>query len=159
MINVGSSLPDIELVGTDMKPMRLSEVRDRISVIAFFPGAFTSVCTKEMCTLQDSLGKLGGLNAEVIAVSVDSPFSNKAFSEANRLEFRVMSDYRREAVKAFGIELEDFAGLREYTAAKRSVFIVDSRGVVRYKWISDDPRVEPDYDIIVREIEKISEEG
>ena len=94
-------------------------------VLAFFVGAFTSTCTKEVCAFRDSMALLIDLNAQVVGVAVTDPFSNKAFSEKNRLPFPVLSDYRREVIKQWKLELPDFAGLKGYTVAKRSIFILD----------------------------------
>jgi len=149
-IKVGDKAPDFTLNGTDLKPKRFSDFLTQTIVLAFFPGAFTSVCTKEMCTFRDSLARLNNLKAQVIGVSVNDPFSSKAFAEKNLLTFPLLCDYNREVVKLYGIELNDFAGLKGYTAAKRSVFIIDKTGTVRYVWISDNPGIEPNYE----EIEK-----
>ncbi len=154
-VDVGQKATDFILYDTDLKPRRLKEFLIKKVVLAFYPGAFTSVCTKEMCTLRDSLAKLSTLKAQVIGISVNDPFSNKAFAEANMLNFPLLSDYNREVVKLYGILATDFAGLKGYTAAKRSVFILDSKGTVRYRWISEDPRVEPNYDEIERALEEI----
>jgi peroxiredoxin len=156
MIDVGHGIPDIELLDTDMKPVRLSRLRGKITVIAFFPGAFTGVCTKEMCTFRDNMAKLNALNAEVVGISVDGPFANKAFKEQNRINFRLLSDYSRTAVKEFGIELKDFAGMKGYTASKRAIFIVGKDMKVQYRWVSDDPTVEPDYSIIMEEANRLT---
>lgn len=153
-IKVGQKAPDFALNDTDLKTKRLSDFLTRTLVLAFFPGAFTSVCTKELCTFRDSIARLGSLKAQVVGVSVNDPFSNKAFAEKNLLTFPLLCDYNREVVKLYGIELPDFAGLKGYTAAKRSVFIIDKNGIVRYVWISDNPRIEPNYE----EIEKILEQ-
>nr|MDO8100243.1 redoxin domain-containing protein [Candidatus Njordarchaeota archaeon] len=83
------------------------------------------------------------------------PFSNKAFAERNMLSFPLLSDYNREVIGLYGVAAKDFAGLKGYTAAKRSVFIVDRTGTVRYVWISEDPRVEPNYGEIERVLEEI----
>jgi len=147
--NVGEKAPDFTLPDTDRKSRRLSEFRGKKLVLAFFPGAFTSVCTKEMCAFRDSLARLNELKAQVVGVSVNDPFSNKGFAERNLLTFPLLSDYNREVVRLYGIELNDFAGLKGYSVAKRSVFILDKDGVVRYRWVSEDPGVEPNY----REIE------
>jgi peroxiredoxin len=95
-----------------------------------------------MCTFRDSLKSLPG---QVVAVSVNDPFTNKAFAEMHQLQFPILSDYTRETIKKYKIFHDDFAGLKGYTAAKRSVFIIDENGVVRYKWVSEDPGKEPDY--------------
>ena len=149
-VKVGDVAPDFTLVDMEMKPRSLREFRGRNIVLAFFPGAFTSVCRKELCTLRDSIARLEGLNAQVLGISVNDPFSNKAFHEMNMLNFPLLCDYNREVVKLYGVAMYDFAGLKGYTASKRSIFIVDKEGVVRYRWVSEDPRMEPDYEGIER---------
>ncbi len=153
-IRVGEKAPDFTLNGTDLKPRGLSDFLTQTVVLAFFPGAFTSVCTKEMCAFRDSLARLSTLKAQVVGVSVNDPFSNHAFAEKNMLTFPLLCDYNREVVKLYGIELPDFAGLKGYTAAKRSIFIIDKQGIVRYVWVSDNPGIEPNYE----EIEKFLEQ-
>ncbi len=108
-----------------------------------------------MCIFRDSLTKLSELEAQVIGISVNDPFSNKAFAEANSLNFPLLSDYNRDVVRLYGVAAEDFAGLRGYTAAKRSVFILDKNSTVRYIWISEDPRKEPPYEEIERKLENV----
>lgn len=124
-------------------------------VLAFFPGAFTSVCTKEMCTFRDSIQALNSLNAQVVGISVNDPFTNKAFAEANKLQFPILSDYTRETVRKYNVFHDHFAGLAGYTAAKRSVFVLDDDGIVRYRWVSDDPGKQPDYDAIKKVLAEI----
>jgi len=154
-VKVGDVAPDFTLVDMEMKPRSLREFRGRNIVLAFFPGAFTSVCRKELCTLRDSIARLEGLNAQVLGISVNDPFSNKAFHEMNMLNFPLLCDYNREVVKLYGVAMYDFAGLKGYTASKRSIFIVDKEGVVRYRWVSEDPRMEPDYEGIERGLETL----
>lgn len=156
MVNVGERAPDVQLVDSERKPVRISDFRGKKTVLAFFPGAFTGTCTREMCTFRDGLSSFNGLQANVVGISVDSPFSNKVFAETNKFGFKVLSDYAREAVRLYGIPLENFAGLRGYTAAKRSVFILDKEGTVRFKWVSDDPTIEPNYDQVLKELEKVA---
>lgn len=144
-VKVGEKAPDFTLVDTGLKPRSLKEFLGKTTILAFYPAAFTGVCTKEMCTFRDSLGQLTGIGAQVVGISVDTPFSNKAFAEQNGLTFPVLSDYNREVTRAFGIAFPDLAGLKGLTVAKRSVFVLDKQGVVRYAWISEDPKKEPDY--------------
>lgn len=153
--SVGSKAPGFRLVDMEMKPRDLSEFTGRKVVLAFYPGAFTSMCKKEMCTLRDALSNLEALDAQVIGISVNDPFSNRAFHEMNMLNFPLLCDYNREVVKKYGVFHEDFAGLKGYTAAKRSVFILDREGVIRYRWVSDNPGVEPDYAEIEAELGKL----
>ena len=152
-VEVGDVAPDFTILDTEMKPRGLSEFRGGNLVLAFFPGAFTSVCKREMCTFRDSISRLEELNAQVVGISVNDPFSNKAFQEMNMLNFPLLCDFNREVVELYGVAMHDFAGMRGYIAAKRSVFVIDKDGVVRYRWVSEDPRVEPDY----KEIEKVLE--
>ncbi len=154
-VKVGDMAPNFTLSDTDKKPRSLKEFLGRKVVLAFFVGAFTATCTKEMCEFRDSMTRLTDLEAQVVGISVNDPFSNKAFVEKNRLPFPVLSDYSRETVKKYGLELQDFAGLKGYTVAKRSIFILDSKGVVRYVWVSDDPSVEPNYTEIQKALEQI----
>jgi peroxiredoxin len=154
-IKVGDEAPDFALPDTKLKKRSLKEFRGRKVVLAFFVGAFTSVCTKEMCTFRDSMARLINLKAQVIGVSVNDPFSNQAFAEKNRLPFPVLSDYNRQTIRAYGIENPDFGGLTGYTVAKRSIFLIDIKGTVRYVWTTDDPTVEPDYGEIEDALETI----
>jgi len=145
-VEIEQKPPDFQLHDQDRKQQTLKDFIGKKTVIAFFPGAFTSVCTREMCAFRDSMQALNRLNAQVVAISVNDPFTNKAFAEANKLQFPILSDYGRETVRKFNVFHEDFAGLKGYTAAKRSVFVLDDKGVVRYRWISEDPGKEPNYD-------------
>jgi peroxiredoxin len=145
---LGSTAPEFNLPNTSNEPTSLSGLRGKKVVLAFFPAAFTGVCEKELCTFRDSMAAFNDMNATVLGISVDGPFSNAAFSQANNLNFNVLSDYTRTTVNAYGVALNDFAGLPGYTASQRSVFIVDETGTVTYEWIAPNPGVEPDYDAV-----------
>jgi len=153
---VGDKALNFTLPDTDLKPRSLREFQGQKVVLAFFVGAFTSVCTKEMCAFRDSMARLIDLKAQVIGVSVNDPFSNKAFAEKNRLSFPILSDVNREVIRLYNLESPDFAGIKGYSVAKRSIFVLDKKGVVRYDWITDDPTVEPNYDkieLVLAEVE------
>jgi peroxiredoxin len=153
---VGQKAPDFTLSDTDRKPRKLGEFLGKNLVLAFFLGAFTPVCTKEMCAFRDSIARLNELKAQVVGVSVNDPFSNKGFAERNMLTFPLLSDCNREVVRLYGIEMKDFAGLKGYNAAKRSVLILDKDGIVRYRWVSDDPGKEPNCKEIETALAQIS---
>jgi glutaredoxin-dependent peroxiredoxin len=155
LIKIGDKAPNFALPDIDMKNHSLEEFKGQKVVLAFFVGAFTSVCTKEMCAFRDSMSRLIDLKAQVIGISVNDPFSNKGFAEKNKLPFPILSDYNREAIRAYGIENPDFAGLKGYSVAKRSIFILDKQGTVLYLWISEDPTVEPNYEELERALAKI----
>ncbi|KIG19521.1 Alkyl hydroperoxide reductase subunit C-like protein [Enhygromyxa salina] len=146
MPDIGSDAPDFTLPDTKREAVKLSAQRGKNVVLAFFPAAFTGVCEKELCTFRDSLAAFNDLDAAVYGICVDAPFSNAAFAEKNGLNFPILSDYAREAVRAYGIEHADFAGMAGYTAAKRSVFVVDKEGKLRFAWVADNPGQEPNYD-------------
>ncbi len=154
-VKVGDAAPDFELYDQDRKPRRLSEFKGKKVVLAFFPGAFTSVCTKEMCTFRDGMAEFNKLDATVIGISVNDPFTLKGFAEQNNLNFVLLSDYTREVSRKYGGVHEDFIGMKGYSVAKRAVFILDRDLVVRYAWVSEDPLKEPDYEEIKRELAKI----
>jgi len=155
-VKVGDKAPDFTLPDTKLKPRSLKEFLGNKIVLAFFVGAFTSVCTKEMCAFRDSMARLTDLKAQIVGIAVSDPFSNKAFAEKNMLSFPILSDYNREIIKTYGIELPDFAGLKGYTTSKRAIFILDRMGTVRYVWISDNPAVEPNYSEIESYLEKMA---
>jgi peroxiredoxin len=147
-VEIGQVAPDFTLFDSARQKVTLSEQRGKKVVIAFFPAAFTGVCEKELCTFRDSMEALNGLNAQVLAVSVDAPFANAAFAQRNQLTFPVLSDYAREATEAYGVALNNFAGMPGYTASQRAVFVVDEEGAITYTWIAPNPGVEPDYDAV-----------
>jgi peroxiredoxin len=145
-IKIGDKAPEFSLVDTTKKPRTLSEFLGKKTVVIFYPGAFTGVCTKEVCAFRDSFETLNGLNAQVIGISVDPPFSNRVFAEQNKLNFVLLSDITRYVSAQYAGLYMDFSGVAGYTAAKRSVFVLDQQGIVKYAWISDNPGAEPNYD-------------
>jgi glutaredoxin-dependent peroxiredoxin len=152
---VGETAPDFTLVDTNLKPRSLHEFQGQKVVLAFFVGAFTGVCTKEMCAFRDSMARLIDLKAQVVGISVNDPFSNKGFAEKNQLAFPILSDVNREVIRAYNLEMPDFVGIKGYTVSKRSIFILDRKGVVCYTWITEDPTVEPDYKKIEQALSEI----
>jgi peroxiredoxin len=108
-----------------------------------------------MCSFRDSVAKLSRLNAQVVGISVNDPFTLKGFAERNSLNFPLLSDYRRTAITEYGVQLPDFAGLKGYTVAQRSIFIIDRDEKVRFSWVAADPSIEPDYKLVEEELRKI----
>ena len=145
MTDVGSNIPSFELPDADGKFVNISEFKGKNIVLVFYPAAFTGVCKTELCHFRDDLSKFSNMDAEVIGISVDYPFSVKEFSTTNNINFLLLCDYNKTVIKQFDIEFSDFFNLEGYTVAKRSVFIVDKSGIIQYKWIADDPGQEPDY--------------
>jgi peroxiredoxin len=154
-IHVGDKAPDFTLYDTEKKSRSLAEFLGKKTILAFFPGAFTGVCTKEMCALRDSMTRFNELNAQVVGISVDSPFANKGFAAQNNLQFPLLSDFTRSTLLDYGVVHDGFSGLVGYVAAKRSVFVLDKDGVVRYAWVSDIPAVEPNYEEVTKALSSL----
>ncbi|MDQ2051369.1 redoxin domain-containing protein [Natronolimnohabitans sp. A-GB9] len=156
MPETGDEAPDFTapLANGDIEEFTLSDrLEDEAPIVlAFFPGAFTSVCTTEMCEFQDRLAAFDDVDASVYGVSRDSPFTLNEFRAQNELEFGLISDLNEEIIDDYGIEM-DFDDLGVYGVAKRSVFVVDDDGEITYEWVSDDPGVEPDYDDVEAAVE------
>ncbi|MFC7133810.1 MULTISPECIES: redoxin domain-containing protein [Salinibaculum] len=148
MVTEGDEAPDFTapLANGDIEEFTLSErVGDGPLVLAFFPGAFTSVCSHEMNTFDDRLAAFEDVGATVYGVSVDTPFALNEFRDQLGLDFDLISDSTRDLIDAYDISM-NFDHLGVEHIAKRAVFVVDSDGVVSYAWVTDDAGVEPDYD-------------
>jgi peroxiredoxin len=153
--DVGGRAPEFMLPDPELKMTSLQDFRGKKVVLAFFPAAMSPVCTKEMCSFRDSFQELSEAGAQVVAVSVDGPFANKQFTEMHGLNFPVLSDYARDAVKKYAVMMPDLLHVKRYNAAKRSVFVIDPEGTVRYKWVSDNPLIEPNYEEIKQVVKTI----
>jgi peroxiredoxin len=145
-VEVGQTAPDFTLFDSGRQQRTLSDYKGQNVVLAFFPGAFTGVCTNEMCAFRDQEAQFNSLNAQVLGISVDPIFSQGAWSQQNNLNFPILSDYSRQVVGQYDVGIPNFAGMTGYTAANRAVFIVDKEGVVRYRWLADSPANEPNYE-------------
>jgi peroxiredoxin len=148
MVSEGDSAPDFTapLADGDIGQFTLSERLDEGPlVLAFFPGAFTSVCSHEMTEFRDRMESFEESGASVYGISVDSPFALNEFRDKLELNFPLISDADKEIIEAYDISM-DFAELGVHDVAKRAVFVVNGDGEITYAWVSDDPGVEPDYD-------------
>jgi peroxiredoxin/cytidylate kinase len=169
-VKVGDKAPDFSLLDVENRTRSLKDFLGQKVVLVFFVGAFTSTCTKERCVFRDSMAQLIDLKAQIVGVDVNVPFSNKVLAVKNRLPFPILSDYKREVLERYGFEMSDFAGHEGqhiaccwgsgcYPIAKRSIFILDEKGIIRYMWISDNPADEPSYEEIKKILEHtVSEE-
>ena len=148
MPSVGDMAPDFTLTAQDKSSVTLSEMRGSPVILAFYPAAFTGVCTKEMCTFSEGMSSLNSSGVSVFGISVDSPFSNAAFADANGISFPLLSDVHREAIESYGVSLADFV-ISGYTVAQRSVFVIEADGRVGYSWVAENPGIEPDYEAVM----------
>jgi glutaredoxin-dependent peroxiredoxin len=143
----GDKAPDFTSKTHKMEDFTLSSFIGKENVVLiFFPLVNTGVCFNEMCTLRDSLHDYDKLNARVIAVSVDSPFAQKLWVEKEGFNFTFVSDFNKEISKNYDCLYEDLIGLKG--VAKRSAFVVDKQGILRYTWVSEDSGVLPDFKAI-----------
>ncbi len=154
--DVGQKAPQFTMVNTDLKAVSLSEFAGRNIVLAFYPAAFTGVCQKEMCTFRDALNDFTSANTAVLGVSVDSPFANKEFAAKNGLNFPLLSDITRDVIKQYDVVFNDLAGVKGFTVAKRAVFVIDRQGIIRYKWVAPEPKVEPNYAEVTAAVKKLA---
>ena len=148
VLNIGDKAPDFELVDTDLKMRKLEEFKGKKIILSFFVAASSPVCTKEMCSFRDSWDEISKLGAQVVAISNDGPFANKAFAEKHSLNFPILGDYKSKTIRDYDILMPHLLHVKDYDAAKRSIFIINEDGTVGYKWVSDDPLVEPNYEEI-----------
>jgi peroxiredoxin len=143
-IDVGAKAPDFALPNQDRETVRLSDVVKKGPVVlAFLPGAFSGTCTAEMCNFRDSWSELGKTGAQIIGVSTDTFFALKAWGDQQKYNFPLLSDYNKDVIRQYGVVNPDMIGLKDI--AKRSVFVIDRDGIVRYREVLGDARNEPDY--------------
>ena len=152
---IGQNAPDFTLKNTAKEPISLSNYRGKTVILAFYPGAFTGVCDKEMCAFQDNMAKLNAAEATVIGISVDSPWANAEFARKYNLEFELLSDLDREVVTSYDATFVGLGGIEGYVSANRVVVVIDKAGVIQHRWVAENPGVEPDYDAIVAVAESL----
>ena len=143
-VDVGAKAPDFTLPNQDRENVTLSEQLKRGPVVlAFFPAAFSGVCSTEMCTFRDSSADLNKVNATVLGISVDTFFAQKAWADQQQLNFPLLSDFNKDVIRKYGVVNPDMIGLKDI--AKRAVFVIGRDGLVKHKEVLDDARNEPDY--------------
>ena len=149
----GFTLPDAPGHEVDVG----EQIGERPVVLFFFPLAFSSTCTTEMCAVRDEWERWEELDAAVYGISVDSPFVTERFREEHGLPFPVLSDFNREVAEAYGVLYEEFYGLEG--VAKRAAFVIGEEGEIAYSWVSEDASVEPDYSAIRDVVERSGADG
>ena len=153
---IGESAPNFTLKNTEKSDVSLSDYKGKTVILAFYPGAFTGVCDNEMCAFQDNFGKLSHSNAAVIGISVDSPWANAEFASKYNLEFELLSDIDREVVEIYDAKFVGLGGIEGYVSANRVVIVIDGEGIIKHRWVAENPGVEPDYDAIIKLAESIN---
>jgi len=156
-IAVGTKAPDFSLKSkqaSGVVDVKLSNnLSKKNTVILFFPLAFTGVCTKEMCDITAGLSAYAGLNADVIGISVDSPFAQEVWAQKEKIGITLASDLNKTTAKAYGTLLDDLAGLGSVSA--RAAFVVDKNGVIQYSEQTPTPKELPNFEAVRATLAKL----
>lgn len=154
-VKVGEKAPLFSLYSSEKQPVTLESYKGKNVVILFFPQAFTSVCTSELCATRDDIASYSNLNAEVLAISVDSPFTLGKFKEDQHLNFSLLSDFNKEVSRAYGTLYEEFVfGMKG--VSKRSAFVIDGEGTVRYAEVLESAGDLPNFTAIKEALTSLS---
>lgn len=154
-IQTGQQAPDFNLRDTEKQEVKLSDYKGKNVVLLFFPLAFTGVCTAELCSVRDNMNAYSGLNAEVLAISVDSPFTLGKFKAEQGYNFPLLSDFNKEVSTAYGSIYEHFV-MDMKGVSKRAAFVIDKEGVVQYAEVLEDAGKVPDFDAIQQTLRQMA---
>jgi peroxiredoxin len=154
MPQVGTTAEGFTLYDADKKERKLSEflIKGKRTILAFYSGAFTGTCTQEMCTFRDMFSDLEKLNANLVGISVDAPFAQKAFSEKYGLNFPLLCDFNRDVVQKYGVLWKSLGGVNGYNSSNRAIFVLDDAGRVVYSWTAPNPGVLPNFEEIKKNL-------
>lgn len=154
-MNIGQPAPDFTLFDSEKNKVTLSELRGEPVVLLFFPLAFTSVCTAELCSVRDSIAWYNAINARVFGISVDSLFTLDKFRNEQQLNFPLLSDFNKEVSRAYNSLYEQF-GFGMQGVSKRSAFVIDKEGIIRYAEVLENAGQVPDFDQIKATLEGLA---
>lgn len=142
----GQPAPQFTLTSSELKTVSLADYKGKKVILHFFPLAFTGVCTTQLCTMRDSFGYYDGLNAVILGISVDSPFTLAKFKEENGYQFQLLSDFNKEVSVAYGAAYDTFFGMQG--VAKRSAFVIDEEQDIVYAEVLEDAASLPNFEAI-----------
>ncbi|HMS28526.1 MAG TPA: redoxin domain-containing protein [Saprospiraceae bacterium] len=154
-LHIGDKAPSFKLISSDKKEVNLSDFEGKTVLLLFFPFAFTGTCTKEMCMMRDDITRYQNVKAEVVGISVDSPFTLAKYKEEHQLNFLLLSDFNKAASKAYGCLYEEFS-LGLLGVSKRSAFVIDGTGEIKYIEILENASEIPNFAKINAVIESIT---
>jgi len=155
MLQPGDKAPDFALRSSDKSLVKLSEQRSQNVVLLFFPFAFTGVCTKELCQMRDSIADYEKLDARILAVSVDSPYTLAKWKEEQGFNFPLLSDFNKTVSKKYDIIYKEF-GMGLKGVSKRSAFVIDKQGIVRYAEVLENAGEIPDFNAVKQTLHSIN---
>jgi peroxiredoxin len=153
-IKVGEKAPDFKLFNTEKKEVSLENFNGKNLVILFFPQAFTGTCTKELCEMRDDISNYQNLDASVLAISVDSVFTLIKFKEDNNYNFDLLSDFNKDISRAYGSIYEDWI-LGMKGVSKRSAFVLDKDGIVRYAEVLESAGDVPNFEELKKTLQSL----
>ncbi len=156
MIEIGQKVPGFALYDTEKKKVSLEDYSGKKVLLLFFPFAFSNGCTKELCSVRDGISVYNNTNAVVLGISVDSLYTLKKFKEDQNLNFTLLSDFNKEVSAAYDALYETF-GLEMKGVSKRAVFVIDQKGILRYKEILVNAAEMPDFIAVKNALEAIAE--
>lgn len=153
-LNIGDTAPAFNLCDTNRQFISLADQKGKNVLLLFFPLAFTSVCTAELCGVRDNLSFYNNANAEVFGISVDSNATLAKFKEEQKLNFSLLSDFNKEASATYGILYENFGWMKG--VSKRSAFVIDKEGIIQYAEVLENAGEVPDFEAINRTLQSLS---
>ncbi len=154
-LKIGDKAPDFTLYDSDKKEVKLSSFRGSNVVILFFPLAFTSTCTTELCSVRDDISAYQDLNATVLAISIDTPHTLARYKEEQKLNMPLLSDFNKEVSAAYGSQYAEFVlGMRG--VAKRSAFVIDKDGIIRYEEVLENAGQIPDLEAVKATLSRLA---
>jgi peroxiredoxin len=153
-LTVGQTAPDFKLFNTEKQEVSLSAQKGSNVLLLFFPMAFTSVCTAELCSVRDNIAAYNTVNAKVFGISVDSPFTLGKFKEDQKLNFDLLSDFNKEVSTAYGSIYADFV-LGMKGVSKRAAFVIDGNGTIRYAEVLENAGEQPNFENIMAALKSL----
>jgi glutaredoxin-dependent peroxiredoxin len=157
-LKVGGNAPDFTLPSftpsAELEQVSLSSLKGKNVVLLFFPQAFTGVCTDEMCSMNKNSDSFKGMNAEILGISVDGTFVQRAFAEKNGIKIPLLSDFNKEVIRKYDVVQPEFAHGQKETA-QRAVFVIDKGGIIKYVEVTENPGVQVKFDGIRKAVEEL----
>lgn len=154
-IAIGQQAPDLSLFDSDKKKVTLGDYKGKNVLALFFPLAFTSVCTKELCDIRDNIAIYNNANAQVVGISVDSLYVLNKFKQEQNLNFPLLSDFNKKASTAFDVLYETFPAFEMNGVSKRAAFVIDKEGMVQYAEVCATPGDLPDFTAIQQVLNRL----
>ncbi len=155
MIEKGQQAPDFILFDSEKKEVRLADYKGKNVLLLFFPLAFTSTCTQELCSVRDNISTYNDANATVLGISVDSLFTLAKFKEEQSLNFPLLSDFNKDVSRAYGAVYESW-GFGMKGVSKRAAFVIDTEGIVQYTEVLENASEIPDFTAIQQTLTDIA---